>query len=364
MNTALVSPARTTQWYRSADLLGGASKVVPAGTVVRLPAAPNSLDWSGFNTLSLKATVAGLAGADSLVIAADTLDPESAAGALLAGSLGRSTVITATSNGNKAGTLWLRNVLGGSMAPLVPAQTLLPVAKLWQGGWGVAGAGGDQSVACQTNDGNTSFIQGSDTTPGIASSLGMALPLDPGVYTGWTLNVVATKLSGSGSHPVIGVDCLLGERISYSTPGTGGGVFGGSASAIFLGWLGRASSIPGGNYVLPTPVGPLDYAWTTYSFALTSAQAQAIVAIASNHYLIFQPMTRSNTGDPGVADTYPNITQVYISAPASGPSGPPGLTEEAIPFYRNALVLDATGSAHDVTVTSLLAELTKTQRRR
>ena len=190
----------------------------------------------------------------------------------------------------------LKHTTGGG------TQTVTPITATWQGGWGVSGGGGDFSVATQTNDGGTSFIQGSDTTDANGCKIAITQPTNPLIFTGWTFHVVARKRSGdAGDHPVIGIQVRLMEHGSYSTPGVGGGTFGGASSTIAGFYIGTF----GGN--------ALSTSFVDYSFALTSAEATDMLTPLT--YLVFQVETETVNGDLGTTDTFPEITQVYVSGP-------------------------------------------------
>jgi hypothetical protein len=104
--------------FRNFNLLGGTTLVVGAGTTARVPAAPTTLDFSGYNTLSLKVHVAGLSGADVFVVALDTVDPET--GNLIPAALGRTTLLTITTNGDFATTLTLPSLYPGASSIILP----------------------------------------------------------------------------------------------------------------------------------------------------------------------------------------------------------------------------------------------------
>lgn len=101
----------TGRFISSTRLLGGAAPVsIPAGTTVRMPLALPTLDFAGFNSLSVFATIADFAAGDALKVRVNTLDPESAAADPVGGAGGviaAKDLITVTANGDFAGTLHL-----------------------------------------------------------------------------------------------------------------------------------------------------------------------------------------------------------------------------------------------------------------
>lgn len=84
------------------------------------------------------------------------------------------------------------------------AQLLHPETNHHFGGFGVSG--GNTETALATNDGDTSVVQSGDHTNfGLGTEFQMANPVDPGVYTGWILHVIAKK-TDSGVCPNLRLD--------------------------------------------------------------------------------------------------------------------------------------------------------------
>jgi len=299
--------------FRSADLLGGASKVVPAGTLVRLPAVPNSLDFSGYNTLSLAATIAGLSGGDSFVLAADTVDPESATGAVLASSLGRLNAITTTANGSKAATVSLRPRV------LTPSSDVTPVDTQW-GRYGSSGGGPPPFATTwqcvNTKDDFTSFIARNANPDGTYTyKFGLT-----GVIAGTSFPIAfrATRLFAvpMGDHVFLTFSVVTDTGAKYDSPEFNCTVFTDS--------------------------------WVNYSTTVNIAQA---TGIAPHNSLWITARVPTPVG----VDVWCAITYMALNlSDFAAPSGNPGI----FPFMSNALVLDATACAHDVTVSGLVAELT------
>lgn len=342
----------------AAALLGGPSLIVTAGTIRVLPAAPRSVDFSSYNVLSAKLNVAGLDVGDVFVLAVDTQDPESGAGAPIGNDLGRTNVITATTNGNHAETFSLaatlstlpfakaipfaRNLIvldnsasandvtvSGLLLELtrdtVPGASrghppvgggflklLTPVTDYWQGGWGSTLP--DFSEATQVVDGD--FTQSPATMPGIAYACGYTRPTLPGTpTTGWTFHVVARKrTNGGGDNPVIGADLVIGARQFTPNPGwTGaggtGGVFvpdagAGPFTTYFFG-------VVGGGIDLTLPFVQYDY---TISPAMM-ATLLTDVGVDTTWILVTYFVSRTNLGDGGTADTFIEIDRTWFDHP-------------------------------------------------
>src|ERR1700675_4949727 len=108
---------RAVTAFPQGAILGAPSLVIPHGTIVRTPTSPGTLNFDGYNTLSLKMALAGLGGGNTLNIYVAAVDPESPTGDPVAAGLSQVLAIAATSNGNKAATVNLVKLLSSGMAP-------------------------------------------------------------------------------------------------------------------------------------------------------------------------------------------------------------------------------------------------------
>jgi hypothetical protein len=322
---------------------------MPSSTLSERPRVFRAADLlAGMNALALAMNVAGLAGGDSLKVGVDALDPESGAGALVTGALARQVFMTVTGNGLKAGTLDLRAVNSGGG---IPDTTYLPIANRWQGGWGVSGgppANGDFSVACQTDDGATSLIQGPATVPPVS---GCAISiahnnLVAGTTEGWVLGFVVSALGNVAHASVPNVDIYLSYGGGYS-PHSWASLTPVTATPASRAYIGTAPLTPGA-YNL----GLWTFAWTLRTWPLDPAVATEIVNHLGSQDLVLQFGCLQGGAWPG--DTVPNVTQAYLFVPGTGG----GVANFVCPFYRNVLTFDASNSAHDVTISDLYCEAT------
>lgn len=298
--------------FRSADVLGGSQVVVTAGTVMRLPAAPGALTFEGYNTLSLGATLAGLSGGDVVSIAVDTVDPQSAAVGVLGSSLGRSNVITATGNGAAAGTLYLPNVLTGTIGRPISdvSNQLAPVGA----------ADNFECVNEAVADGSKYVVYNQFPNDILLEFYG-GTPFTPsGVARGYKLVVVSGKFGGDAASRVWQHDIRIQKPDGTAL-----------TSTVLYAWNLIANGVN---------------EYYRAEFTLLDAECAAIAANAAAYQ--FRVSTRY--GGFGIPDSECRIDQVYMQVNALNPF--------VTPFARNVLLIDASASAHDVTVSALLAELT------
>lgn len=295
-------------------MLGGATLVVPAGTVVRKPTAPGSLDFMGYNALSVKATVAGLGGADRLTIGIDTLDPESAAGAVLAGSLGRVDIVTAAANGNVAGMIHLPDSLQGVIFGRPNSDVSVQFGRF-------GAATNYQCVNQVVSDGGTTYVAyNSFPNAALLDNYGGTAFNFTGPKTGFKLRIVQGKFLGDAATRTwegrLRIENTVGAAITANHDYVSGGID----------------------------------AYETRTFTLVDADCVAVAAAAAGAGYRF--INIMGYGGGGIPTSEWRCTQLELQV------GQNGLSALATPFYRNTLVLDASGSAVDVTVSALLLELT------
>lgn len=310
--------------FRSADLLGGPSLVVPAGQIVRLPTAPRSLAFQGFNTLSFKMAVAGLGGGDALVAKIDTLDPESPAGGAIPSGKGQATILTATGNGDWADTFYLKKLLAS--AGLVS----LPISSTATGtpAWGVVGAPTIWQALADESD--ATYAHWTPSLTGLLT-LGMQPPTIPAPTNFSNFRIEATLRAANSNCPFDHVFQLSMSQIGH--PGF----------VQALTW--KAPGYCGGAY--PRDQGLMTNVFAPYIYTLTPAEAQDMG---------FGPgagaMSMTLVGDGQGAANGIDVARVRFIIPGGG------VSSQALLFTRNMIVLDNTGSASDATVSNVLAELT------
>lgn len=335
--------------FRSDSLLGGASLVVPHGTAVRLPAAPASLVFAGYNALAARVHVAGLGGGDEFRVDVDTLDMESRTGAAVPADLGRRTVITADADGDWSGTLDLPTVLAGSGA-LWTAATVEALGFSAQMYWGNstnpsslgppcnAGAVSDpcNPVAPFSTDLNWwhQIAPEDDGTwltaggfPGLRySRWGLSLVVDASV-TLWHLRFAARKVVGA---------------------------FGNGDTSLLQFGLTRADAVIQYQNVSDAllPHGPAGTPFQVFDYTLDFT-----VPFGGDTH-VNTALMNNITGGVGLpAGTGVDVAWWEFFPEGAAPSGS-GLTDGLFPFHRNMVVLDATDCASDITVSHLLTELT------
>jgi hypothetical protein len=319
--------------FRSATILGGSSLVVGAGALAQGPAAPASLDFRGYNTLSLKATLAGLSGADSFVCKLGCLDPESAAGALLPSSVAASTILTAGAAGDFAGIITLPHVIGAG------PNFVLATADNTDGGW-VNQVGspvdlyktistiGDSATYARFAIGASGNLAIFDCTAGFTS---------PGTTSGFELHVTARFNAIT--------DIRNAKVIFHWAKNSGGDVIQKS-----IGTTASTPSIPIVN----------DGAFHDYTYNLTAGDittAGGLAAIFASQFFRLQMDFSGVTTGGGSID----VADFYVRIPpgGTGPGGGGGSGGSLIlPFFRNALIFDNSASAHATTISAVRAELT------
>lgn len=204
-----------------------------------------------------------------------------------------------------AARLHIKHVTGGG------TQTLAPTTDYWQGGWGCNIA--DFSNACKTNDGDTSLVQSSDTSPNVGVTIGFDPPGAGSASTGWTFNIMVRK-TGSGAH--IGIDLQIGATnftagIGWTGAGGTGGTFntggGGPVAVSWLGANGGTQTVAGQTYELHT--------YSISSSAMTSILNTLVVNPTYKLYALL--VTRTNRGDSGTTGQPLNVTQMYFSGPGT-----------------------------------------------
>jgi hypothetical protein len=306
--------------FRSLDLLGGASLVVPAGTTVRVPAA-GSLDFAGFNTLSVFATVAGFAAGDALKLRLNTLDPESAVGDPIGSSLGARDLITVTGNGDYAQVFNLRDFL------LTPArQHLRPRADVTIGfGWdGWAGASvpfpNVYTTIDEASPNDSDYVSDYIMVAIGASCIFWLTPaVDPGVTSGFNL-VTRTQRTGTTGPVTLTLSMTNAPGLTFFTRTLTDADLRGSSG--FQQWSFNLSAAEVGDIVT----------WGTLKVGLGTAG-----------------------GPAGIDGGEIRLSSWDFSMPGVGAA--PGATL-AVPFHRNILELVNSG-ATSVTLTRLLAELSR-----
>lgn len=92
--------------------------VIPGDDSQPLPSLTQAIDFSGFNTLSYFMSVTGISGGDNLEMTLVTFDPETGSG--IPSAKGNLVLLTATADGDYAGTLYLPSYYDGLAGLILP----------------------------------------------------------------------------------------------------------------------------------------------------------------------------------------------------------------------------------------------------
>jgi hypothetical protein len=170
----------------------------------------------------------------------------------------------------------------------------------WANGWGVIdGLGGvNAPVALLTNDGDTTFIQGVDSTAGgtAGEEITFWLPTNV-VFTGWKIHFIAKQvLAGTIPNDTITV---FVDR-TYSPHTYSGGTY---------------SFNLGTNWLRDQVQGNVSYADYVYNISATDAAAMAAATTRISILL-------TSNGSTGSGNALERITQIYIETPGDGGGDP------------------------------------------
>lgn len=191
------------------------------------------------------------------------------------------------------------NILDALPSTAVPGVVTMDSTFPFANGWGVIdGIGGDNSnLAVQTNDGDATIIQSSDTTTNVGIEMSFALiGLRPS-YVGWSFNFVARKTNAIS--PVIGVQITPWTNRTFSGGAFSGGNITGEAPVTDAGWLSGLVNLDTNVYAI-------------YSAPMSAATALAFATppTAGKYHTI-----ALNTLAGGTPTVVMNITQIYINIP-------------------------------------------------
>lgn len=306
-------------------LLGGTSLVVPAGTTVVVPGT--ALEWQGFNTASLKAHVAGLAGGDTFKVYAAVIDPEDPALPVLQGFPLPTLLEASGADGDYAGTLNLPGFFGGS-----GTQVLRPyLASTNSIAWGHPGQADFVDGYNNFPPGTNRFTRGLGAGGILAAALKMSDLTDPGIDTDFFLYI--TMLSTMN-------DATSRLELHSSVPGHA------NLTDFFFGNPGYVGVLP------PTSGGVVTGSFVEYVMPFDASEAAHINFVADMQFVIeYGGVVFSGSPNP----TW-DVTNLRFECPGVGGGG--GGADAMIPFYYNKLVLDATACAGDITLSHALLELT------
>lgn len=301
--------SRPTMFTSRFLLQGTAPLVIPAGTTVRVSGPRPSLDFQGYNTLSVWASIADFDVGDALTLRVNTVDPESNVAALIPSDLGMRELITVLGNGEVAQVLNLIDFYSGA-----GNQPLLLQNDIADGGWGGQNGAVFPNLYTNLNNPNPTdadYIKLLSGQGGVY--IGEFSPaVDPGILGPFSLQFRGRDTSSGGTHKI-------GVTISDAANNTL--------------WNGtNAQNWPATNF-------------STLTYVVTFGMAPS-------------SWTGLRIGIGGGLNIPPSDgeQQVSLAELIVGGGTPPGQLL-AIPFYRNVFEWKNTG-ATDVTVTSMAAELT------